>query len=123
MHQQFGNLSKDIEVWSENSSMPRFTPMVDLFAPDLILPEEYEHLRERALPQRGEIRLLYAVLQDAIEYFQKSVGAEGSPVKVGAITFAQRGCEPWTRAFAACHSVGGGVVSWGPVWIWCTSWC
>lgn len=77
VNERFVGSSLDVEVWRENSTMHRFTTMADLFAPDLILPEQYQSPRDRTLQQRGEIQLLYAVLQDAIECFQKGVDAQG----------------------------------------------
>ena len=76
VHELLRGLIRNRAVWRDNSTAYRFVIMPDLFAPDLILPAQYRNLRESVLQQRGEIRLLYAVLQDAIECFQNGVGAE-----------------------------------------------
>jgi hypothetical protein len=46
-----------------------------LFQPDMLLPAQFfAHVRKR-VPQEAEYRLVVAILQDAIECFQKHVNA------------------------------------------------
>jgi hypothetical protein len=45
--------------------------------PDILLPEQYNDLRRRRHEQRGELRLMFAVLEDAIHCYLRHMNANG----------------------------------------------
>jgi len=47
----------------------------ELFRPDILLPPQFFGAMKRRVPQEAEYRLVVAILQDAIECFQKHLRA------------------------------------------------
>ena len=53
----------------------RMEEMIEGFSPDILLPEQYNELRRRRHELRGELKLMFAVLEDAIHCYLNYMNA------------------------------------------------
>ncbi|HEY3304550.1 MAG TPA: hypothetical protein VGL70_13550 [Candidatus Binatia bacterium] len=64
----------------EHAEMRLKEKVFGLFGPDALLPVQYFDLLRRKTPIEPEIRLMWAVLEDAVECYRRHVGdAKGKP--------------------------------------------
>jgi hypothetical protein len=54
----------------------RMEEMIDGYAPDILLPEQFNELRRRRHELTGELRLMFAVLEDAIHCYLHHMNAK-----------------------------------------------
>jgi hypothetical protein len=53
----------------------RMEEMIDGYAPDILLPEQFNELRRRRHELTGELKLMFAVLEDAIHCYLHHMNA------------------------------------------------
>jgi hypothetical protein len=54
----------------------RMEEMIDGYAPDILLPEQFNELRRRRHELGGELKLMFAVLEDAIHCYLHHMNAK-----------------------------------------------
>jgi hypothetical protein len=53
----------------------RMEELIEGYSPDVLLPEQYNELRRRRHELRGELKLMFAVLEDAIHCYLHYINA------------------------------------------------
>ena len=53
----------------------RMEELIDGYSPDILLPEQYNEMRRRRHELRGELKLMFAVLEDAIHCYLNYMNA------------------------------------------------